>query len=94
MKITLHVLPEEAVELADILEAAWEEHRHEWTESQRRIALTAAGSCRHNAAMKGRTCQFCGRPGGMRTTHEGEEITAHLRCLGDYIYHQREEGSR
>lgn len=88
--MTVHLMPSELVQLAGILEAALEEHRHEWSDEQRRVAEYVAGAARHNAAAKGvitqstttrgRVCETCGRQGGI-AYRDGDVLRVeHPRC--------------
>lgn len=98
--MNLHLLPEEMIALADILEEARSPRGPEiqWNDTKRRVADYVAGVCRSQAALKGqvsessttkgRRCELCTRPGGVKYPHpekEGETIIAHPYCLAKKV---------
>lgn len=87
MKIKLDLLPEEAIELAETMEALAGASLCE--PLRRRMLLYIAATCRHQAAFKGgiisqpdlkRVCRSCGRQGGRDYIDDGENVVEHPRC--------------
>lgn len=90
MRITLDLLPEEALAAAAFLDSQRSSRRAlAWSPTLRRSLEYLAGKLRHNAAIAGagietpaRLCEICGLPGALRFRADPSlpAATHHARC--------------